>query len=43
VAGHGKVTVKLPVRGKGTYRVSIKAVSSVTGKASKKVVKTIRR
>lgn len=40
-AGAGTVGAKLPVGAAGTYRISIKAVSSVTGKTSKKVVKNL--
>lgn len=37
--GQGTVGAKLPIGAAGHYRLSIKAVSSETGKASKKVVK----
>jgi hypothetical protein len=41
-AGAATVRAKLPMRRAGRYRISIKAVSSETGKASRKVVKHVR-
>jgi hypothetical protein len=41
VAEAGTVRAKLPLRRAGRYRISAKAVSSVTGKASKKTVKRV--
>jgi hypothetical protein len=37
----GTVGAKLPIGRAGTYRISIKAVSSETGKASRTVVKQL--
>jgi hypothetical protein len=39
--GAGTVGAKLPLRRAGRYRISVKAVSSQTGKASRKVVKRV--